>query len=88
MVADGLTEQQRATLAALQPGQIAGYLLIYANGSTGLLNATDLGHVMQTAQRHHAHPVPLIVGHEPGARAGANHGPTVTENGCHCLPTL
>lgn len=37
--------------------------MIYANGATGLLNATDAGRVAEAAQRHHAFPVPLEVLH-------------------------
>lgn len=59
MAADGLTEQQRATLAALVPGRVVAYLLVYRDGNTGLLNATDRGRVANAVQRFHAHPVPL-----------------------------
>lgn len=59
MVADGLTEQQRATLEALEPGQVVAYLLIYRDGTTGVLATTDRARVMHAAQTHHAHPVAL-----------------------------
>ena len=59
MVADGLTPQQRATLDALSSGAPVAHLLIYRDGTTGLLNTVDRGKVIDAVQRFRAYAVPL-----------------------------